>query len=285
MNLVGKIFVVLILVMSLVFASFAVAVYATHKNWKMIVENTDTSVGPLGLRAQLDNARSELDRMRQQREDLERQLDLERDRKAQAVAKLEHHVQALRQEVETLTAENQDVRAQATKNAASLEVAQRNVQAALEERDRLRDEIIKTIEQRDGYFKEIVKLTDELNDAQAEYKRLKETNAQLVEQIAQMQYVFNELQINWKPIAEGQDPPRVQGLVLAARENKWVEVSLGADDGLRAGHELDVSRGGKYIGRVRIIKTTPDRSVAQVLPDYLKAPVQEADRVRTKLAN
>ena len=36
MNLVGKIFIVLILVMSLVFMSFAVVVYATHHNWKEV---------------------------------------------------------------------------------------------------------------------------------------------------------------------------------------------------------------------------------------------------------
>ena len=34
MNLVGKIFVTLILVMSLVFMTLALMVYATHKNWK-----------------------------------------------------------------------------------------------------------------------------------------------------------------------------------------------------------------------------------------------------------
>ena len=33
MNLVGKIFTVLIFLMSVVFAAFAVAVHATHKNW------------------------------------------------------------------------------------------------------------------------------------------------------------------------------------------------------------------------------------------------------------
>ena len=49
MNLLGKIFVVLIIVMSLVFMTLALAVYATHKNWKDIVE------GPNGLKTQLDH--------------------------------------------------------------------------------------------------------------------------------------------------------------------------------------------------------------------------------------
>ena len=43
MNLLGKIFVVVITVMSVVFMTLALAVYATHKNWKDIVE------GPNGL--------------------------------------------------------------------------------------------------------------------------------------------------------------------------------------------------------------------------------------------
>ena len=50
MNLVGKIFTVLIFVFSLVFMSFAVAVYATHKNWRAVVQNTDASKGKLGSR-------------------------------------------------------------------------------------------------------------------------------------------------------------------------------------------------------------------------------------------
>ncbi len=51
MNLVGKIFTVLILVMSVVFASCVVAVYATHKNWMAVVDNpTATPQTPWGCR-------------------------------------------------------------------------------------------------------------------------------------------------------------------------------------------------------------------------------------------
>ena len=54
MNLVGKILIVLIFVMSLVFMSFAVAVYATHTNWRLRVMNeTPTRENPLGLVKQL----------------------------------------------------------------------------------------------------------------------------------------------------------------------------------------------------------------------------------------
>ena len=54
MNLVGKIFTVLIFVMSLVFMTFAIMVYATQKNWKLVVNNSqDTVERPLGLSQRL----------------------------------------------------------------------------------------------------------------------------------------------------------------------------------------------------------------------------------------
>src|SRR5437667_11741971 len=44
MNLVGKILVVALLVMALVFSSFTLAVHATHKNWKLMVDNPNPNL-------------------------------------------------------------------------------------------------------------------------------------------------------------------------------------------------------------------------------------------------
>ena len=60
MNLVGKIIVVSILVMGVLFMAFAIADYATHKNWREIVVNEQaTPDKPLGLlelkKVQADN--------------------------------------------------------------------------------------------------------------------------------------------------------------------------------------------------------------------------------------
>ena len=43
MNLVGKICLFATLVMSIVFMSFAVAVYATHQNWREAIERPPTA--------------------------------------------------------------------------------------------------------------------------------------------------------------------------------------------------------------------------------------------------
>ncbi len=47
MNWLGKVFVVLILIMSLMFMALAMVVYATHKNWREVIE------GPNGLNNRL----------------------------------------------------------------------------------------------------------------------------------------------------------------------------------------------------------------------------------------
>ena len=47
MNLVGKIFVVLILVMSILFMAFAISVYHTQRNWKEMAGQLDSKVTQL----------------------------------------------------------------------------------------------------------------------------------------------------------------------------------------------------------------------------------------------
>ena len=44
MNWLGKVFVVVILIMSLVFMGLSMAVYATHKNWKDVSEKLVTAL-------------------------------------------------------------------------------------------------------------------------------------------------------------------------------------------------------------------------------------------------
>ncbi len=59
MNLVGRIFVVLILIMSIVFATFSIMVYATHTNWREEIMRTAADVRgnqTVGYKEQLKNA-------------------------------------------------------------------------------------------------------------------------------------------------------------------------------------------------------------------------------------
>ena len=62
-----------------------------------------------------------------------------------------------------------------------------------------------------------------------------------------------------------------------------IEVTVGADDGLRKGDTLEIFRGQRYLGRAMIIQTEPDRSVARVIRKFQQGQIQENDHVATKL--
>jgi len=78
-------------------------------------------------------------------------------------------------------------------------------------------------------------------------------------------------------------PPRVDGIVTNVGEKTLIEVSIGSDDGLRAGHTLEVFRNNAYLGRVEVTQLEPDRAVCRIIPEYRKGIIKRGDRVATKL--
>ena len=89
MNLLGKIFVVLIFVMSLVFMSFAVAVYGTHQNWKTRRPTPERGQLRRSLGQALDNAKQLLEKAEADKAKLEADIAKEAKAKREALAKLE----------------------------------------------------------------------------------------------------------------------------------------------------------------------------------------------------
>lgn len=79
-------------------------------------------------------------------------------------------------------------------------------------------------------------------------------------------------------------PPKVEGVVLEVGDKDMVMISIGADDGLKIGHALDVYSGSQYKGRIVIKKTSPDRAVGQVQKELQKGQIKGGDRVTTKFS-
>ena len=79
--------------------------------------------------------------------------------------------------------------------------------------------------------------------------------------------------------------PRVDGIVSQVRQaagDQLIEVTIGADDGLKVGNTVEVYRDNKYLGRVEILKTSPDRAVGRVDRRFQTGQIQEGDRVATR---
>jgi len=149
------------------------------------------------------------------------------------------------------------------------------------EAKKLRDELRTVSKDLDGKFGEVVKLTDQLNQALSQEQILRETNLQATNQIAQQKKVMDAHGLTITSLVDHIAPP-VDGVVLAVSTNDLVEISIGNDDGLKIGHSLDIYRGNTYLGKIVIKKTGPDRSVGQLQKELQRGQIKQGDHVTTK---
>ena len=283
MNFVGKILVVLIFVMSLVFMSFAVMVYATHKNWKDVVERKEAKPGEkLGLRIQLDDLKKANEELQGQIEKLESQKKEELALKAESLVQLNEQKSTLEKERAQLIKERDDFSEKEKKAVAALHSSSTNLEKLTGEVKGLRDEIRKAQEDRDAQFAKVVKLTDDIHSTQQELTRVQERSDQLVAQVTHARKLLAQ---HGKDVNSPLDsaPPPLRGKVLAINDEKMVEISLGSDDGITVGHTVEVFRGDKYVGRLVVLTTASDKAVAKIDPKYTRIPVQTGDDIATRL--
>ncbi|GAB4128460.1 hypothetical protein [Thermopirellula anaerolimosa] len=288
MNLVGKIFVVLIFVMSLVFMSFAIMVYSAHINWREVVENsTATPDKPLGLKLQVQNARQENDRLKAELDELTKRLDSEIAAKRAQLAKLEAERDDLKRELDQRMQELTALTQQEREAVAAMQAAHQTLAARTNEVNTLRADLQQAQQDRHDSLIRLVSRTDELHQTANELRTLKDQSTVLAQDLAKAREVLAKFNLKGEPGAYLDQPPQVEGVVLAAPGNNLVEISLGSDDGLAKGHRLEVFRlaggEGKYLGRVEVIRTEPDRAVCQIVPEYNRGPIQQGDRVASKL--
>lgn len=279
MNLLGKIFVVLIAVMSLVFMTLALAVYSTHKNWKDIVE------GPNGLQAQLRIARTELEQSKAQYNRLDSQFKSETETQLQQIRKLESERVGLVDRNAAVQTELDQLKAERRDATAAVAATQANNQRLAQEVTGLRQDIRTNEQARDKAFATTLKATEDLHQTKGQLDSTVERNRQLTNQVSGMTRVMR---------AEGIDPntppgsvvPTVDGLVSQVRQaagSQLVEITIGSDDGLKKGNTVEVFRGARYLGRAEIIKTSPDRAVGRIDRRFQQGQIQEGDRVATRL--
>ncbi len=302
MNLLGKILIVLIFVMSLVFSTMVVAVYSTHTNWRDVVMRPADQVGPgkeLGLRYQLENERQLVKQYQDRVELLTKQLNAEKLAYQQAVAKLETENARLADELDQLKRTHAQLVEENNRALASLYALQQETASLRAEVEGgmlgdqkvigLREEIRLVQKDRDAQFDRVVTLTDELNQTLQQLETLKEQSVRLAQELANAKSVLQKFGLKPHPELYQDVPPEVDGIILATTAAGHVEISIGADDGLVKGHKLEVYRvapeQSTYLGRIEVLETSPDRAVCRIIPEYRKGEMQRGDRVASKILN
>lgn len=284
MTLLGKVFTVLIFIMSLVFMTFAVAVFATHKNWKMYVTNdTPNEKYGLGLMHQLAAQEKTNVNLRAEMEELLSELQREMAARRHAIGVLETKLAEVRASLTSREGDLRNLQASEGEAAEALKIAEDDRAALRIEVGKLRDKITQTLADRDNKFSVLVQRTDQLHAVQGFLQNFKERNLQLAAQISEYKRVMDAHGLT-PEMNTSHIPPKLDGIVTAVGERNLIEVSLGVDDGLQVGHRLEVFRSGTYLGHAVVLKTDPDRSVAQVDEESQRGLVKVRDRVATKLS-
>jgi hypothetical protein len=238
--------------------AMAMMIYSTHENWYEVVNGSQTRPG---LKKQLGEERSRAAQLQAELTKTDETLKSERAARDKRIANLETEKENMHRlylenekEKEGLVQDNRRL-------TGDMEATLKNTTAQLQELTTLRDTIRQVQTQKEQAFTESVKLTDDLNNAEGELKLLKDRNVQLTAQMAKAYAMLEAHDLN----------PH----------------SIGADDGLRRGHMLEVYRHGasdsKYLGRIEVVRTQPDKAVAKILPAFRKGAIQKEDRVATRL--
>jgi hypothetical protein len=149
----------------------------------------------------------------------------------------------------------------------------------------LRQQIRTEQQARDAAVAATLTATEQLHQVTGEYEAARARTEQLTKQNAGMTHILREYKIN-PNTPPGSVVPAVNGVVSDVRRSggaQLVEVTIGADDGLAAGNTLEVSRGDRYLGRIEILETSPDKSVGRVDRRFQTGQIQEGDRVATRI--
>ena len=283
MNVIGKIFVFAVFVMSLVFMSFAVAIYSSHVNWEQEVNRKPEEVRGAqqpGLKYQKEQWTKERQKLEKEIEVLARKVAESESSRDQMIAKLQSALELKNGELVDLR-KSKEEREQVQREAIEkLEDAQANLAKKTQEVDVLRKQVQAHQAQVDGKVTDAAKLSGELNAALAELAIATERKAELEKQLAKAREtaVRNGVPIQGQPAGAA----ATDGKVLDVAGDR-IEVDIGSDQGLRTGAELHVFRANQYLGLARVDRVNKNTALARLDPDYKNGIVQPTDRVTTRL--
>ena len=275
MNLLGKLFIVLIFIGSIMLAAFSVTLYATHTNWKKQAET---------LTVELNQKKDDLKKMQDTKAAMETALKLEIKRQADRSI-------ALARKVGDLERDNDEARIQLTDLEAKRTTEVAATQAALAEAEAFRTQLDETskrlYEAQSGWLSmstELGKKVDEAHSLAIQLDSFRSTSTQLAKDYRDAVEVLRIFNKQPNPALYAKHPPAgVQGVVTEVRDRGVVEISIGSDSGLSKGHQLDIVRNregrSSYVGKIEITNTAADRAAAQVMPEFRRGVVQRGDEV------
>lgn len=278
MTLLGRIFTLLVLLLSVAFFIISLLANASHLDHKKKIAQFQTQA------RQLETTVDELKKLVEQ---LKTSLAQEQVSRKSALSALQTQLDSAREQLAQANTELNNKAATLTVQTQKLSETIDRVAFLTKQNDTLKVEIDKIITDRNDQRKRVISLTDNLNglmsvesDLRAELARL-QNDATLYQ--ARAETATSALKAAGIRDFDDVPPTDLKGEILAVNSSQQVVVSVGRDDGLRAGHTLEVYRGGQYLGRIEIKSTKDDQAIGQILTSFRKGYIQAGDKVASKI--
>ena len=284
MTALGKIFCILVLILSLVQGAFAVLLYTARTHWA-------TQYAELEKRYKVAQASADQSAAEAQKA----KADSERALAEQVAAnkKLEEELVSQKGQNTILTNKSQEAdlareRAEATKTQATIEVQRMTADV-----EHLKETLKKQMAANTELVNQNNTLRQEKVAADIKANALSDRNKQMEEKLQDLARDLARLK---SPVAAtgvgakaGKNPPAdsIEGLIRQV-DGGLVKITIGSDAGLVKGHTLEVFRlssvpeQSKYIGTIRIIDVSNTEAVGQPM-GRLAAPIEVGDHVASRI--
>jgi len=294
MSLALRIFIVLVLVMTLAFMFIQMTLFATKENWK---RRWDTETKALAA-------------------ELKQSTQLLTTESAQKV-RAENQVASLQTEIQNGQAKVKELEGQITERANRIQNLERDLSKgqtdynALKEDYQAQSKSLDMVRQRNGELTNIasvaravafnlnVKLAeveDDLNNLQTEYTKrgedLEKTNSELKQANAFLAQVREKYSKVYDSLKDEKGSVKVlRAMVAAVRPNpqgqqEFVMLSIGTEEGIEEGQEFIIYRDSKYICKVRVEKIMNDMAPARIIPSSWNTnglTIQQGDQAANRL--
>ena len=273
-NLVGNTLIVLILLMSAFFFAASLMVGAAQRNWKAEVAKLQSRAE--AAERQINDGK---DSIKEQLKTIER----EKVARAQQLANLFSQNRQISQQLEE---RNKSLKAEIESNQERL-ARLREAEARLAQQDTelvtlksLNTEMKTNLTEQ---FAKVTNLTQTNFEQQTKLDTLEQTIGDLNARLATNEKIMDKLGIGPNYLVKDIVPKLTATIAEIGQTRKTFAIKLGSDDGVRDGHQFDIYRGNRFVGRAQVLKVRPDIAVLQAVEGLMNSPIQEGDYVTSEL--
>ena len=273
MKLMGNIFTVLILLMSVVFLIVSVMVGASDRAWKDEAQE---------LRQRAAQAEQRLQEVKGSTLNQQKLLESERAARALQLGNLQTQLKTRQDQLTLVTNQLQKAVEVSQAQLAELEQAQTRIKGQDKQLEDLKSANKQLVDDIATQFQKVRNLTNQVYEANNAITALTTTKNKMASRVAKLEKVVvnNGLSINQ---LTDHIPQPVEAVVDTVQGDGLFTILIGQDDGIRIGHKVDVYRRNRYVGKARVVQAKNNLAVLRTIEGLMNDQVRKGDNVSTKL--